>query len=470
MEEQETMTLNELQAFSAWDAMFLSVCASALIFLHLYYMHSLKKAEKQRLLAERRCEILQRDLQNDTLTGLLSREGILARLRETKGKQQMCAVLMDLDDLSLFNDAYGRKAGDEAIHAAGEKLRTLAMKHKALAARFGGNEFLLVFQRECPMHNEEIRREIEDIFHDHTHVMPTASIGMASGTCDEYDACILDAEAAMNEAKKKGKDMIVFYDEAMGQRMDELAWIRLKLQKAMQEDGFELLYQPKVNLAAGKVCGYEALLRIRDSTLSPARFIPAAEQFGWIVQIGRTAVEMAVRQIAEWKKEGRDVHKVSVNFSPGQMRDREFVPWLKNLLEQYDVDPSLITIEITESMFMTSTGTSLKLFEELRKIGVELDLDDFGSGYANFSWLGFLPASTIKLDKSIVDSWLKNGTIASIIDMGHQLSKSIIAEGVEERWQYEKLKELGCDVIQGYYFSKPLPAGDAVSLDVSALL
>lgn len=464
------MSLNELQAFSHWDAVLLSVCASAIILLHLYCMHALKEGEKRTQIAERNFKLLQRDLQFDALTGLLSREGILARLKETEGKRQMCAVLIDLDDLSLFNDAYGRKAGDDAIRKAAEKLKALAMKHKALAARFGGNEFLLVFQKECPMHNEGIRKEIEDIFHDHAHVMPTASIGMASGTCREYDACILDAEAAMNEAKKKGKDMIVFYDEAMGQRMDELAWIRMKLQKAMQEDGFELLYQPKVDLGSGEVCGYEALLRIRDSTLSPARFIPAAEQFGWIVQIGRKAVEMAVKQIAQWKKEGKTVRKVSVNFSPGQMRDKAFVPWLKELLERYDVDPSFLTIEITESMFMTSTGSSLKLFEALRNIGVELDLDDFGSGYANFSWLGFLPASTIKLDKSIVDAWLKNGTIASIIDMGHQLSKSIIAEGVEERWQYEKLRELGCDVIQGYYFSKPLPAEAAVCVDVSALL
>lgn len=403
-------------------------------------------------------------------SGLYSRSGIMDWLQKQNQEDRITMVMLDLDDTRLINDSLGLHQGDCIIQEAGEKIHGYALQKNGKAARYDGDCFLLVLpdHADADETSEKLQKLLAVFVQE--ILIPSFSIGISFGTVSSFMNCIQNAEAAMYEAKKRGRGNTVVYDENLGGRMEELSWIRFKLQQALCQHRFTLYYQPKVDAVKGTITGYEALVRIKDSSLSPARFIPVAERYGWICSIGRIVTELAVKQLAEWKKEGIEDRSVSINYSAGQLADRGYVDYLHDLLDEYQVSPSLVSIEITESLYLENAADSLKLLEELKEIGVSLDLDDFGSGYSNLSYLSYLPASTIKLDKSLIDAWPGTDTIGSIIDLGHQLGKKMIAEGVEERWQYEKLKELGCDSIQGYYFARPLPPQDAIHVDLKGKL
>jgi EAL domain-containing protein (putative c-di-GMP-specific phosphodiesterase class I) len=210
---------------------------------------------------------------------------------------------------------------------------------------------------------------------------------------------------------------------------------------------------------------------MKSAAASPAVFIPIAESTGWIRQIGRITTEKAVRQIAEWQKAGAVTRPVSINFSAAQLGDKQFIQFLKDLLKTTGVSSSLVEIEITESLFMRDSKQAEELMKEFRDMPVLLLMDDFGTGYSSLSYLTYIPVSTIKIDKSLIDTYLVPGRdsfIRDVINLSHDLGKKVTCEGVETRMQYERLKEFGCDVIQGYYFSKPLPAGAVPHFRVEA--
>ncbi|MBR1614316.1 MAG: EAL domain-containing protein, partial [Treponema sp.] len=202
--------------------------------------------------------------------------------------------------------------------------------------------------------------------------------------------------------------------------------------------------------------------------LGPAQFIPIAEEDGHIAKIGRIITEKVIRQIAEWRKHGVPLRRVSINYSFGQLEDKEYVSYLTNLMKSYNIPAELIGIEITESLFMGNKARALEVFEEFKEADIKVALDDFGTGYSSLSYLTQLPLETVKIDKSLVDTYLLQNNadkdssqfIKNIVSLVHTLGMKITVEGVEYRWQFDKLKEFGCDYIQGYFFSKPLSGGE----------
>ena len=244
----------------------------------------------------------------------------------------------------------------------------------------------------------------------------------------------------------------------------------LQLEDACNNDGFSVMYQPQIDATTGEVQGYEALVRLSTLNLPPQVFIPIAEKNALMIQIGRIVTKKVVEQMAEWKKEGRKMHKVAINYSSGQIADTGYVHYLKSLLDENEIAAEYISIEVTESLFMSNLQYAKELFKALSDIGVSLTLDDFGTGYSSLSYLTYLPVDTVKIDKSWIDSYLQEGKdtfIKNIVRLVHSLNMRLTVEGVEEKWQYDKLKEFECDSVQGYYFSKPIPPDEAILFEVS---
>ena len=223
-----------------------------------------------------------------------------------------------------------------------------------------------------------------------------------------------------------------------------------------------MVYQPQVDCKSRKVMGFESLMRIRNEDCSPDQFIPVAESYGYIVRLGKIAVEQVIRQLAKWKEEGHALCPISINFSSYQIYDDDFVEYLFYQLDRYEIPYEYVVLEITEGILFEESKQTKKIFNRLVEAGIQLHLDDFGTGYSSFSYLPYIPLNTVKMDKSLIDHFLpKNGAvIKNLIDIVHDLGKVVIVEGVEEEWQYEKLLEYHCDVIQGYLFGGPLQAGE----------
>lgn len=201
----------------------------------------------------------------------------------------------------------------------------------------------------------------------------------------------------------------------------------------------------------------------------PGKFIPVAERNGWIWKIGRITTELVIRQIVDWRNEGKTLKPVSINYSSNQLNDHGYIAFVEELLKKYDVPANLIKIEITEGLFLEKSALADDIFRRFKEMGIKLLMDDFGTGYSSLGYLTYIPVDVIKLDKSLVDTYLVDGKdsfIKNMIHLMHDLNKEMIIEGVEEEWQFKRLQEFGADTIQGYFFSKPLPANEAIDFKV----
>jgi EAL domain-containing protein (putative c-di-GMP-specific phosphodiesterase class I) len=238
------------------------------------------------------------------------------------------------------------------------------------------------------------------------------------------------------------------------------------IKKAIENDGFKVVYQPQIAIPSGEVIGYEALLRLENSSISPSDFIGIAEEDGSIIQIGRIVTEAVFKQMYDWKRSGLKLKPVSINFSTVQIQDYEYKNFLFEQLKKYEIDPKLIVIEITESIFLENKETTIAFLNELRSSGIKIAVDDFGTGYSSLSYLTFLPIDTIKLDRTLNIKFLELENISvmdSLISLAHSLNLKVVAEGIEEKEQVKRLIVGKCDVIQGYFFSGPLDAEDVAA-------
>jgi EAL domain-containing protein (putative c-di-GMP-specific phosphodiesterase class I) len=297
-------------------------------------------------------------------------------------------------------------------------------------------------------------------------ISATVSIGISNSDgvtpVKEHIAC---AENAMYIAKSKGKNSVIEYSAEQKAKQKEENDIKAKVLYALENDGFFMVYQPQVDAATRSVNGYEALVRMKTPGVYPGQFIPIAEKNGWIWRIGRITTELVVKQLAEWIKKGYTPHPVSINFSSNQLSDETYVDFLEDLLKTYNIPSSLVEIEITEGLFLEKSSQAQDLFDRFKKLGIRLLMDDFGTGYSSLGYLTYIPVDVIKLDKSLVDTYLvegKDSFIHNVIRLMHDLDKEMLIEGVEEKWQYDRLREMGADTIQGYYFSKPIPPEEAI--------
>ncbi|WDC85567.1 EAL domain-containing protein [Caloramator sp. mosi_1] len=228
----------------------------------------------------------------------------------------------------------------------------------------------------------------------------------------------------------------------------------------MKNNGFKLVYQPQVCSKTGEVHAFEALIRLKEHNLSPAVFIPVAEETGLIVDIGYFVIDEVARQIREWIDKGMDVKPIGINVSAVQLRDEGFVDKLKSVIKYYSIQPQLLKIEITESALMEDKERNINIIEQLKEVGIQIAIDDFGTGYSSLNYLTFIPADYIKLDKTFIDKMFakegKKEVLDGITFLAHQLNLKVVVEGIEDREQFNYLKVKGCDYMQGYLFSRPV--------------
>lgn len=410
--------------------------------------------------------------QFDYLTNLPNRFCFMEKLKDEMllGKP-LAIVMLDIDNFKKINDTLGHAYGDMLLKDIADRLTGLQYDTMFIS-RFGGDEFLILISDDTERTNiERYINKIQDMFKQpfiigrREHFIGF-SIGIARfpEDSDNLHQLIMNADTAMYQVKHNGKSTYQFYNEGMQESLKERAAIESILRRSIKDDGFYLVYQPIVNVMSGEIKGFEALLRLKGHNIPPNVFIPIAEETDIILGIGRRVTEEAIAQIARWRDKGFPPKTVSINFSSKQIKDCDYLDFLKATLKKYSVDPKYLIIEITESVMLDENNNTIEFLQELRKLGLSIVLDDFGTGYSSINYLTYIPVDHIKLDKSLSDKFLSLNNIDvmnSIIALAHGFNLTITAEGVEDRIQYEKLKEGGCDFIQGYYFSKPLEVEQA---------
>lgn len=416
--------------------------------------------------------------EHDQLLGIYNRDSTEGKLLEKyPGPISAYVVMLDIDDMKNFNDTHDHQSGNLLLQQIAGRLKDLCGKYDGFLSRYGGDQFLMVIEKEKVSETTVLLNELKNIFEQEyfiTSGLPlrlTASMGLA--ICSRNDSLttkVSDAEIAMFESKRHGKSTVTLFKDSMRKSLEEESSISAIIKEACEKDGFMAVYQPKVLLKDHSLAGFEALCRLKNYQISPAKFIPIAEQNGDARKIGRIMTSKVIRQLAEWRDAGLPLLPVSINYSPVQLSDKGYVHFLKEELDRFGIDPRYIELEITESEIMSNSELSRKLFSQLQEIGINILLDDFGSGYTSLAYLSYIPAEYVKLDKSLIDSYLQNNpqTIRDLIRIAQSLGKKVIAEGVEDREQCDLLSDLDCDYIQGYYFSKPLMPNDAITFRPAA--
>ncbi|QIB69877.1 EAL domain-containing protein [Aminipila butyrica] len=420
-------------------------------------------------------EYIRYQAEHDFLTQLPNRRAAMEKLDQLiKAGEQFAVIVMDIDDFKEINDSYGHACGDEVLKETSRRLLELMSDKLFYASRLGGDEFLLIIKKAKLESDSKILTQIKQIFtkpvvFEEKERYIQSSMGIAY--FDEHVAdggeILSNADFAMYAAKNLGKNECVYYNAHMKDEALKRKDIKIIIDEACNQDGFYCVYQPQVNALTGLTEGYEALVRLKDYDIPPNQFISVAEETKAILTIGRLVTKQVVEQMAMWRQHGLELRPVAINFSSKQIKDKTYVQYLKELLEEHQISPELIEIEITESIFMNNNEKAMKLFKDFLSIGVRLALDDFGTGYSSINYLTYIPVSKIKLDKSLVDIYLTPGKdtfIKNIIRLVHCLGLKITVEGVEKKSQYHRLRKFGCDYIQGYYFSQPITGKEVEDL------
>jgi diguanylate cyclase (GGDEF)-like protein len=391
-------------------------------------------------------------------------------------------LFIDLDNFKVLNDSLGHNAGDELLVGVSGRLRT-SLRPEDTAARLGGDEFAVLLEDlnnvdEATRVAERIADKLRapfDLAHRETFV--TASIGVAisgtTGTPMWPGELLRHADLAMYRAKHSGKARYVLFEEAISARAMERLELSNDLRRALEREVLAVHYQPQVSLATGRTVGFEALVRWEHpgrGQLLPARCLPLAEETGLIVPIGQWVLREACHQAKEWHRQypSDPPLVVCVNLSAKQLRDPGLYRVVGQILEESGLEPGSLELDITESVAMEDAPATAAALEELHTLGVRMIIDDFGTGYSSLSYLEKFPMDYIKIDRSFVGE-LEGETGARVlvkvmIDLVHALGLEVIAEGVETTGQLERLREMGSDMAQGRYFSRPLPSEAAASL------
>jgi diguanylate cyclase (GGDEF)-like protein len=432
---------------------------------------------------------------HDSLTRLGNRqlfnERLSFSLAHARRHRELVAVMfLDLDHFKRINDTLGHTVGDLFLQRVAGRLKNCvresdcvsrAVEHGtgATISRFGGDEFMVALSNIQNV--EELRQVATRILDtmacpfnvEGRDVVVTASIGIAVAPTDgqDVDSLIRNADAAMYEAKKQGRGVYQFYKLAMNDVVNKELQLESDLRKALDRGELLVHYQPKVELATGQVCGFEALVRWQHPELGmipPNDFVPLAEQSGLIGALGEFVLRTACAQVRAWREMGLPPLRVSVNLSAHQFRTDDLAETVARILRETPLSPRCLDIEITESAMMRSKDVTVAVLQKLKGIGVTVSLDDFGTGYSSLSYLKGFPIDTVKIDRSFVRDLTTDpddaAITAAIISMAKTLSLRVVAEGVETEAQLEFLREHGCDEMQGFLFSPPVPAEQATEL------
>lgn len=431
---------------------------------------------------------------HDTLTGLLNRNSFKDNLKRElasaeRHKRHLAVVLLDLDRFKRINDTFGHSTGDQLLQDVAGRLLSCLRKSDVcsrpnmddesgtMVGRLGGDEFMILLAEIGSMQDagKVARRILDTIAHPFLlagkEIFITPSIGISVYPHDGTDADTLmkNADAAMYHAKEQGKNNVQFYNRSYNAEAAERLALENNMQRGLERGEFEVHYQPQIDLRTGQIVGCEALVRWHHpdmGLIGPNQFIPLAEETGFIVPLGQWVLFEACRQAREWNSQRRRGLRVSVNLSSHQFRQKDLIETVSGALEMTGFEASNLELEITESAIMQDAGRAILMLEELREMQIRIAIDDFGTGYSSLSYLKRFPLHVLKIDRSFIKDITVNSQDAAIttviISLAQSLGLEVIAEGVETLEHLMLLRGKGCDLMQGYFFSPPVP-GDSFS-------
>ncbi|WP_333396489.1 EAL domain-containing protein [Microcoleus sp. N9_A1] len=434
-------------------------------------------------------EIIRYQAVYDQLTGLPNRilfnERLLASLKQAKQTQKMLAVMfLDLDRFKKINDTLGHAAGDRLLESFAGRISD-TLRSTDTVARWGGDEFTILLPdinclEDAVKTAQRIIDNLKPAFKlegQPFHVSSSIGIALYPDDGEDAETLVKNADAALYRAKDMGRNNYQLYTSTMNPQGSQLLNLENRLHEALEQGEFEVFYQPKVNITTWKIQGMEALLRWQHPQLglvTPATFIPIAEDNGLIVAIGEWVLQTACTQNKAWQDALQPDLRVAVNVSARQFQQFNLLEMVAKCLEKSGLAPKYLELEITETTAMQDVDYTTKVLRELQNMGVQIALDDFGTGYCSLNYLKKFPLNILKIDKSFVSGLTNDpcerAIAKAVATLGRDLNLSVVAEGVETKEQLECLRELHCQEIQGYYFSKPLSAGDASKLLVNSLL
>jgi len=421
--------------------------------------------------------------QHDSLTGLPNRSLLIDRLGQSvalalRHRAQFAVMFLDLDGFKHINDSLGHQTGDKLLQSIAKRLQK-CVRAVDTVSRQGGDEFIVLLQELEDSGDALIgaRRVLEAVTGTH-HIdghslRVTASLGVSIYPSDgeDSDTLIKNADTAMYQAKRQGHHHYAFFKPAMNDQAVERQYIEEELRRGLEEDEFKLHYQPKYSLKTGEIVGAEALIRWIHPTrgvVPPGKFIPIAEDCGFIVQIGAWVLRQACRQARTWMDEGLPATPVAVNVSAVRFGHEDFASRLFAILDETGLDGGSLELEMTEGVLMQRTEQAATLLNSVRNRGVQVSIDDFGTGYSSLSYLTKFPLDALKIDQSFVhkitDTPNKAAIVSAIISMGRSLGLRVIAEGVESAEDLDFLKAHDCDEAQGFYFSPAVPPKEFAQL------
>ncbi len=419
----------------------------------------------------------------DMLTRLPNRSLLIERLRQAIGharrhRQGLAVISMDLDGFQIINDSLGHEFGDEILRETALRLSQV-VPIGTTVARLSSDEFALMYESSSLVNDVStlVQRILDCISKpftmDQHEIVITACIGVSVYPSDGDEPLVLlkNANTAMSKAKGQGQNSYKFFTEEMNALALKRLILENHLRKAISRDELRLLYQPQIDLNTGRITGVEALLRWEHPELglvSPDRFIPVAEETSMIIAIGEWVLQTACEQCKQWQQEGLPAIRVAVNVSSRQFQNSDLLSTIKRVLNDTQLTPSFLELELTESMLMEEDldkkNSSFSMFRELQNMGIHIAVDDFGTGYSSLSYLKRFPLNTLKIDRSFIKDVCANGDDAAIataiIAMAHSLQLSVVAEGVEEEMQLAFLKKHFCETAQGFLFSRAISADD----------
>ncbi|MGF1679860.1 putative bifunctional diguanylate cyclase/phosphodiesterase [Photobacterium minamisatsumaniensis] len=419
--------------------------------------------------------------EHDFMTGLLNRRGITNAIVENLHNQYPFSLLfLDIDGFKLVNDTYGHAIGDKLLRAIAIRLQE-ELKFKGLLARFGGDEFIIQVEHRKIKDPAQFAKQIITALNRPFHLNEVGelsigcSIGMANYPTDAKDieTLVTQADMAMHRAKLRGRNRSHHFSPDMADALYRKMTLRHHLTVALEAEAFELYYQPIVDMKSNKLKGFEALIRWHDEELgqvSPGEFIPLAEETGQIVPLGKWIIKKACKQLSKWHKKYNKDFIMSVNLSRSQLQS-SLAPTIESFLHQYQIPPSHLALELTESTMLQDYDEAKQCLDDLASLGLELYLDDFGTGYSSLSQLQDLPISTVKLDQSFVQGEHKGSQaiIEATRAICEKLDLKVVAEGVETEAQLRYLQQCRFDFCQGYYLGRPMPASEHEDRNFSLL-
>ncbi len=476
-----------------WDALLVDVLVATVVIILASQVSMLKQKLKSREEAEKQFRVL---AYYDTLTGLPNRvmfkevlgQAIKSADREKDGEVGL--LFIDLDDFKRVNDSLGHDLGDQLLHAVTQRLLVSTRSSDYIArseddsspdvlSRLGGDEFTVLLHNLAQPEDagkvaSRLQKDLSEAFViGGQEIFITASIGIALYPNDGKDVhdLLKNADTAMYHAKSKGRNNYQYYSPAMNFAALETLMMERKLHKSIENNELLLYYQPKKSLLRDRVTGMEALLRWRPSEtemIMPAQYISIAEETGLIIELGKWALGRACAQAKQWQKAGYDPLVMSVNLSSRQFDQKDLIDVVSSALVDSGLEARFFELEITESAVMRDPDGAMKILAVLKEMGVTISIDDFGTGYSSLNYLRMIPLDYLKIDRSFIANIGKvrsdEAIIKATIGIAHSLDLRVVAEGVENTEQLSFLRACGCDEIQGYIVSPPVPNSEVEKL------